>query len=36
MLSFAEVGETFVDSVVLRQCIFLIEFYIPYVSVFNA
>lgn len=36
MLSFAEVGETFVDSVVLRQCIFLIDIYIPYTSVFNA
>lgn len=36
MLSFAEVGETFVDSVVLRQCIFLIDIYIPYTSVFSA
>lgn len=36
MLSFAEVGETFVDSVVLRQCIFVIDIYIPYTSVFSA
>lgn len=33
MLSFAEVGETFVDSVVLRQCIFLIDIYIPHLCV---